>query len=329
MGTTCTSSRMAASSARCVAVECPASVPTADTRCRALQDQLLYRVRATHSFRARYNCEMYRLHRMAFRNLIEDFPDFEATLRKAATERKAVHVNAEKLQQHKQDQRRKSAERRPETPPMGYVGVGAWGVEACTHLTALVWAHSFPDWASVKKVVATVAEFPASNQLARNRVMAAMEYVPNPLNFNHLRIPRYACLWHLPTAVQLADITWWLAPRYLDPLTEAMAINMHETWAASRREQGWSWGKSRDDDSKKHPDLMPYECMPDSSLAFDRRLSLSIVRHVLGRGYSFSCEGSVAQLEGWLMQVRANAQQFRDTEDPTFTCVAVAQLPSQ
>ena len=108
-------------------------MPTADTRCRALQDQLLYRVRATHSFRARYNCEMYRLHRMAFRNLIEDFPDFEATLRKAATERKAVHVNAEKLQQHKQDQRRKSAERRPETPPMGYVLVWVPGVSRHAH----------------------------------------------------------------------------------------------------------------------------------------------------------------------------------------------------
>ena len=55
--------------------------------------------------------------------------------------------------------------------------------------------------------------------------------------------------------------------------------------------------------------------MDDSSLAFDRRLSNSIVRFVLGRGYNFSCEGSVAQLSSWLKTVRHYAEEFRGCRD--------------
>lgn len=59
----------------------------------------MYRERAAHSIRAASHCELYRLTRGAFSLLIEDFPEFEATLRTAAVKRRA----------HERDLQRKAA----------------------------------------------------------------------------------------------------------------------------------------------------------------------------------------------------------------------------
>ena len=62
----------------------------------------MYRERAAHSIRAASHCELYRLTRGAFSLLIEDFPEFEATLRTAAVKRRA----------HERDLQRKALELR-------------------------------------------------------------------------------------------------------------------------------------------------------------------------------------------------------------------------
>jgi len=183
-----------------------------------------------------------------------------------------------------------SQEDRPDTPPMGY-----------------------NSWTDVKEAVQEMAAFPASNRLARNRVMAAMEYIPEPRNFMHLPIPSYVS--PLPPALArlLHTVVWWMEGRagdvlyslvtlcacsivavsvavsvavgllvvvgaypapshsHLETLVEAIALNMHETWAENRCRQGWCWGRARDDFSKLHPDLIPYvlthQWVRDRSLA--------------------------------------------------------------
>ena len=42
-------------------------------------------------------------------------------------------------------------------------------------------------------------------------------------------------------------------PEALTPLTEALARNVHEVWAATRLAQGWRYGPERNDARKEHP----------------------------------------------------------------------------
>ena len=52
-------------------------------------------------------------------------------------------------------------------------------------------------------------------------------------------------------------------PGELMLLAEQMAENVHEVWAATRIEQGWTYGPERDDAKKHHPCLVPYNELPE------------------------------------------------------------------
>src|ERR1039458_4934846 len=58
-------------------------------------------------------------------------------------------------------------------------------------------------------------------------------------------------------------------PQELLPLTERLAENAHDLWAAQRLAQGWSFGPQRDDKAKKHPCLVPYNELPESEKEYD------------------------------------------------------------
>jgi len=49
----------------------------------------------------------------------------------------------------------------------------------------------------------------------------------------------------------------------LAELAEKLAENAHENWARLRLQQGWSYGPRRDDEAKKHPNLVPYEALSE------------------------------------------------------------------
>ena len=52
-------------------------------------------------------------------------------------------------------------------------------------------------------------------------------------------------------------------PESLAGLIEDLAENVHDAWAATRLEQGWTYGPERDDKLKKHPCLVPYGDLPE------------------------------------------------------------------
>ena len=52
-----------------------------------------------------------------------------------------------------------------------------------------------------------------------------------------------------------------LSPALLE-LTERLAENAHDLWAAQRLADGWTHGPKRDDAAKKHPCLVPYKDLP-------------------------------------------------------------------
>ena len=75
-------------------------------------------------------------------------------------------------------------------------------------------------------------------------------------------------------------------PEELLALTELMASHTHDTWAQGRLSQGWRYGDHRDDVHKLHPDLVPYDELPEEEKEYDRRTALETLKliHALGYG---------------------------------------------
>ena len=74
-------------------------------------------------------------------------------------------------------------------------------------------------------------------------------------------------------------------PEALQELTEQMARNVHEVWARTRIAQGWSYGPERDDATKKHPCLIPYEELPEAEREYDRNTAVETIRLILKLGF--------------------------------------------
>lgn len=68
-------------------------------------------------------------------------------------------------------------------------------------------------------------------------------------------------------------------------LTERLAKNIHEVWAKSRMDQGWTYGPTRDDARKKHPCLIPYEELPEEEKDYDRNTALGTLKFVIKQGF--------------------------------------------
>ena len=74
----------------------------------------------------------------------------------------------------------------------------------------------------------------------------------------------------------------------MSALTEDLAKNTHEVWAAQRMAEGWRYGPRRDETRREHPGLVPYEDLPDSEKQYDRSTALETLRLILALGYRIS-----------------------------------------
>ena len=74
-------------------------------------------------------------------------------------------------------------------------------------------------------------------------------------------------------------------PADLETLTEQLARNTHDLWAANRMAEGWTWGPFRNDALLEHPDLVPYDQLPESEKTYDRMISSEILKFILSIGY--------------------------------------------
>jgi ryanodine receptor 2 len=68
-------------------------------------------------------------------------------------------------------------------------------------------------------------------------------------------------------------------------LGERIAENVHDVWAESRIREGWSYGKQRDDVTKKHPCLVPYSELSDSEKEYDRNTAMETLKLITKLGY--------------------------------------------
>lgn len=88
------------------------------------------------------------------------------------------------------------------------------------------------------------------------------KYVPQPMDTNDVQLPEE-----------------------LNDLIEQMSKNVHEVWAKSRMDQGWTYGPERSDILKQHPCLIPYEDLPEIEKAYDRDTALGTLKLISRLGF--------------------------------------------
>ena len=90
---------------------------------------------------------------------------------------------------------------------------------------------------------------------------------------------------YIPQPIDTDDIE---LGQELEVLVEAMAKNVHDVWAQTRIEQGWSYGSTRDDEKKLHPCLVSYEDLPESEKEYDRNTAITTLKLIKKLGFEIS-----------------------------------------
>lgn len=92
---------------------------------------------------------------------------------------------------------------------------------------------------------------------------------------------------YTPTPIDTSDVE--LIPELLS-LAEAIAENVHEVWAKSRIEEGWTYGTQRNEKSKETPCLVPYSELPETEKTYDRNTSLETLKLIMKLGFKITKE---------------------------------------
>jgi len=71
-------------------------------------------------------------------------------------------------------------------------------------------------------------------------------------------------------------------------LTELLAKNTHDIWAQQRLADGWKYGTERNDKKKEHPDLVPYENLPESEKEYDRNTAIETLKAIKKLGFKIN-----------------------------------------
>lgn len=77
-------------------------------------------------------------------------------------------------------------------------------------------------------------------------------------------------------------------PAELDELVEKLARNVHDVWAKSRIDEGWTYGEQRNDTLKQHPCLVDYDELPELEKEYDRNSSTETLKAIILFGFKIS-----------------------------------------
>jgi len=77
-------------------------------------------------------------------------------------------------------------------------------------------------------------------------------------------------------------------PENMQDLLEKVAENVHETWAANRIKEGWTYGPERNDELKQTPCLVPYNELPEIEKEYDRNTARTVIDTILKEGYKIT-----------------------------------------
>ncbi len=87
---------------------------------------------------------------------------------------------------------------------------------------------------------------------------------------------------YVPHPIDTSQIT---IDKNLLKLSESLARNVHEVWAAGRMADGWIYGSERNDERKEHPGLVPYEELSEDEKDYDRNTALETLKLVMSLGF--------------------------------------------
>jgi hypothetical protein len=85
-----------------------------------------------------------------------------------------------------------------------------------------------------------------------------------------------------PKTINTSDVT---LSSDLEELIERLAQNNHDHWSRRRMDEGWRYGRQRDDDRKEHPNLIPYERLRESEKEYDRKTVIEALKAIIALGY--------------------------------------------
>jgi len=74
-------------------------------------------------------------------------------------------------------------------------------------------------------------------------------------------------------------------PADISLLLERLAQHNHDVWANQRLADGWTWGPERNDEARRHPDLVPYEQLTESARQYDRNAATETLKAIIALGY--------------------------------------------
>lgn len=87
---------------------------------------------------------------------------------------------------------------------------------------------------------------------------------------------------YISSSIDTSDIG---LPEELQQLVELLACNVHNTWAQSRLNEGWTWGPTLDGEQKRHPCLVEYDALPETEKDYDRNTSITTLKTILKLGW--------------------------------------------
>jgi hypothetical protein len=87
---------------------------------------------------------------------------------------------------------------------------------------------------------------------------------------------------YTPATIDTSNVN--LSPD-LEELVERLAQNNHDHWARKRIEEGWRYGATRNDNQKYHPDLVPYDQLPESEKEYDRKTVVEALKAIVALGF--------------------------------------------
>ena len=92
---------------------------------------------------------------------------------------------------------------------------------------------------------------------------------------------------YIPTPIDTSGIE---LPPELKKLGEEIAKNVHEVWSYGRIQEGWTYGKERNDAEKKHPCLVAYEDLSEEEKEYDRNTAFSTLKFIVKLGFKISSD---------------------------------------
>ena len=90
---------------------------------------------------------------------------------------------------------------------------------------------------------------------------------------------------YVPRPIDTSNVT---LSRELQELTEKIAENVHNVWAARRIKEGWAYGSVRNDINKTTPCLVPYDQLPDEEKMYDRQTAMETLKLIVKLGFEIS-----------------------------------------